>query len=316
MNTNIFVSWSGKKSHACAEQVKEWVSVCLQMSHPFLSSHDIESGSDWFTKITDELNDAIAGIVCLTASNTSSPWILFESGALAKGISKDRVCTLLCGIKDTDVTGPLSRFNHTNIQDREQMLRLLHSINARIPEDKRAGSAAVTKVFETMWPNFSNTVESVLSTQHEDEAEAKATRTVKELAEEILMRVRYIHENTKTQDYTVRLQHAFADAKFNDGPVIRYGKSRNINQLQSDNQQLLERYVNVARDVVVPHRQLNDFADLYIRQGANALKSEMKAELYRPEFIMTIINYLNANADKIVEGESGNFYIKDVEFLK
>jgi hypothetical protein len=40
------------------------------------------------------------GIVCLTAENLTAPWIMFESGALAKKLGKTRLGPVLIRLAD------------------------------------------------------------------------------------------------------------------------------------------------------------------------------------------------------------------------
>lgn len=87
----VFISWSKNLSKDCAEILSDWIKCTLQASEPWVSSKDIDKGSLWFNEINDQLKDTKVGIVCLTKENKSNPWILFESGALAKGLSANRV---------------------------------------------------------------------------------------------------------------------------------------------------------------------------------------------------------------------------------
>ncbi|MFT6334809.1 MAG: hypothetical protein ACJATI_001555 [Halioglobus sp.] len=64
--------------------LKEWLPLVLQATKPWISSEDIDRGSLWFSEISKELEATQHGIVCLSAANLQSPWIFFESGALAK----------------------------------------------------------------------------------------------------------------------------------------------------------------------------------------------------------------------------------------
>jgi len=70
---------------------------------PWLSTKDIDKGSLWFSGITNQLSNTQNGIVCLTKANLNNPWILFESGALAKGLTSNRVYTFLVDLKPNDV---------------------------------------------------------------------------------------------------------------------------------------------------------------------------------------------------------------------
>lgn len=42
-------------------------------------------------KLSPNVTDTSIGIICLTKDNRTKPWILFEAGALAKGLSSSRV---------------------------------------------------------------------------------------------------------------------------------------------------------------------------------------------------------------------------------
>src|ERR1043165_153842 len=104
----IFISWSGNRSRAVAETLRDWIKCVLQATRPWISTRDIDRGSLWFSEINDQLKDTSVGIICLTQENKNRPWILFEAGALAKGLSSNRVCTLLIDLKSADLEDPLA----------------------------------------------------------------------------------------------------------------------------------------------------------------------------------------------------------------
>ena len=108
----VFISWSGQRSRAIGETLNDWIKCVLQATHPWMSTRDIDRGSLWFAEINDQLKDTAVGIVCLTQENKDSPWILFETGALAKGLSSSRVCTFLADLQSADLEDPLAQFNH------------------------------------------------------------------------------------------------------------------------------------------------------------------------------------------------------------
>jgi hypothetical protein len=62
-------------------------------------SGGVESGEVWFSKITKSLAETKVGILCLTPENKENPWIMFEAGALMKGLEKSRVHILLMDLK-------------------------------------------------------------------------------------------------------------------------------------------------------------------------------------------------------------------------
>lgn len=157
----VFISWSGDRSKAVAEVLDEWLQCVLQAVDPWLSSKDIDRGSLWFSEISNQLADTKLGIVCLTQDNKTNPWILFEAGALAKGISSSRVCTFLIDLKSTDVANPLAQFNHT-IPTREGVYGLLRTINSCLG-DRTLEEKILERIFETYWPQFEKEFEKALN---------------------------------------------------------------------------------------------------------------------------------------------------------
>lgn len=190
----VFISWSGPHSKKCAEILRDWIKCALQASEPWISSKDIDKGTLWFNKISDQLANTSVGIVCLTADNKDKPWILFESGALAKGLSINKVCTLLIDLKASDLDAPLSQFNHTT-PDQESMKSLLISINKELG-DNALDDRILDQVFETYWPNFE---EQFAKIEQEKPAKNKdrPVRTSEDLLEEILY-------TTRTMDKRIR----------------------------------------------------------------------------------------------------------------
>ena len=116
----IFISWSGDRSRAVAELLRDWIKCVLQATQPWISARDIDRGAIWFSEIGNQLQDCTVGIICITQENKNKPWILFEAGALAKGLTSSRVCTLLVDLTPADLQNPLAQFNHTN-NDRDGM---------------------------------------------------------------------------------------------------------------------------------------------------------------------------------------------------
>jgi len=109
----VFISWSGLRSKATAELLSDWIKCVLQATRPWISTRDIDRGALWFSEISDQLKDTTVGIVCLTQENKNRPWILFEAGPLAKGLSSNRVCTFLVDLKTADLEDPpLSSITH------------------------------------------------------------------------------------------------------------------------------------------------------------------------------------------------------------
>ncbi len=80
----IFVSWSGDRSQALAQALRDWLPMVLHYAEPRLSQLDIAAGDRWANEVANELEASKFGIICITRENIIAPWILFEAGALAK----------------------------------------------------------------------------------------------------------------------------------------------------------------------------------------------------------------------------------------
>jgi hypothetical protein len=128
MGNTVFISWSGERSRYVAEALRDWLPVVLQAAKPWMSAADVEKGSRWESEISARLDEADVGIICLTPENLSSPWLLFEAGALSKKLSKSRVCTYLLDLTPAEVPPPMGMFQHTVVA-RDHTRKLLDSIN-------------------------------------------------------------------------------------------------------------------------------------------------------------------------------------------
>jgi TIR domain len=80
----VFISWSGDSSQRVAAALYGWLPSVFGDIKPWMSSEDIQVGTEWLGKLLDELGGASIGIVCLTRDNISSLWMSFEAGVLLK----------------------------------------------------------------------------------------------------------------------------------------------------------------------------------------------------------------------------------------
>ena len=187
----VFISWSGELSKKVAELLNEWIPSVLQNVEPWISTEDIEKGEIWFGAITDKMADVSVGIICLTRDNMNAPWILFEAGALSKGLTKNRVCTLLIDLEANDLKPPLGQFNATRAS-KEEMAKLLKTINCSAPDkEKPLDDLRVQAAVERWWPEFYEKLKIILTTTPKVLAVKK--RPPEEISDEILTTVRSMH---------------------------------------------------------------------------------------------------------------------------
>ena len=148
----VFISWSGTRSKAMANALKEWIPLIVQHAKPFVSDKDISAGDRWAQAIAGELESSDFGILCITPENISSEWIMFEAGALSKSMQVGKVIPLLFGLELSDLSGPLQQFQASKV-DEQGMLDTLNAINAA-SDDKKTDDATIEELVPDLWPKL------------------------------------------------------------------------------------------------------------------------------------------------------------------
>jgi hypothetical protein len=164
-----------------AEGLGAWLAQVIQAVEPWISS-GIAKGALWRSEVAERLDEAKVGIVCLTSSNLTAPWILFEAGALSK--TKDSyVCTFLLDITPTDVEPPLGDFQHT-LFTKEDVLKLIQTINGIVKNsgERSLTDQILTKMFDTFWPQLETQLTEIKNHQEV----TTVPRPERELLEEML----------------------------------------------------------------------------------------------------------------------------------
>ncbi|MCW1887699.1 toll/interleukin-1 receptor domain-containing protein [Luteolibacter flavescens] len=156
----VFLSWSGERSKAVAYLLDDWLQSVIQTLQPWISERDIDRGALWFSEIGDQLQEVKAGIVCVTAENREKPWILFESGALARGLRSQRVITFLVDVEKSEIRPPLSEFNHTQ-PTKADMWHLVRTLNSLLC-DSSLKEGRLNSAFSKYWPDFEERFAKIL----------------------------------------------------------------------------------------------------------------------------------------------------------
>lgn len=190
----VFMSWSGQRSKLTAELLHGWIKCVIQAAQPWISSKGIERGAMWFSEINNELKDTTIGIVCLTQENKNAPWILFEAGALTKGLASNRVCTFLVDLEPADLQPPLGQFNHT-FPTRDSMWSLVTTLNNGL-DGNRLDIVVLERVFNTYWPQFETEFKRILDSVPQETV--VAPREEKDILGEILEITRNMSKRIRT----------------------------------------------------------------------------------------------------------------------
>lgn len=200
----VFISWSGERSRQVGELLDGWLKCVIQAINPWRSDRDIDRGSLWFTQITNQLQETSIGIVCITQENKNNPWILFETGALAKGLSSNRVCTFLIDLQPSDIKDPLAQFNHTR-PVMEEVRSLVRTLNS-ILEDQSLPDKILDQVFDTYWPQFEEGFNLII--ENTPEQNNVEVRTENEILAEILDKTRSMDRRlSHVESENIRNQH-------------------------------------------------------------------------------------------------------------
>lgn len=228
MKKEIFLCWSGKRSKFVAESLYEWIPHVIQNVKPWISSEDIYAGDKWFNEICKKLEKYQFGIICLTPENITSPWLLFEAGALAKAIEESSVCPYLIDLTSSDFKGPLAHF-HSIEATEDGTYNLIKSINHTLGEDA-LNEKQLKDTFDRWWPDLKNKLDDLPSS----EVEERPKRDDSDILKEILELVRSLaRSDAKKADVTLGSQ--YAPGKHSD--QIAYGAA-----LSFDGETLLDEY--------------------------------------------------------------------------
>jgi HEAT repeat protein len=157
----VFISWSGERSKRVAQALRIFLQDVNHNIDPWLSKADIAAGSRWRDELAKELEQTTFGIICLTPEAATSPWLLFEAGALSKSVQDSRVCPYLIGMEPKSLEEPLSQFQ-SKLANSNDTLELLSDINKTMTSGSLTDDR-LNRYFNTYWPNLESVVRDVSS---------------------------------------------------------------------------------------------------------------------------------------------------------
>lgn len=184
----VFISWSGQRSQAVAEALRDWLPKAIQELDPWISSVDIEKGAMWPKELAERLESTDFGIICVTINNQDSRWLQFEAGALAKAVDRTHIVPLLIGIDKSSLLQPLSLFQAAALQ-RDDIARLLTTLNKTLGS-KSLREKALEEIFQVWWPKLEERLAGIPS----DDVSPVTERPERDLLEEILGIVRSVDQ--------------------------------------------------------------------------------------------------------------------------
>lgn len=133
MIMKVFISWSKSESGEIARKTKELLENVNPEINAFESEVDIKAGEDVQAKIIESIQECEKLVLCFTAENKKSPWLLFEAG-YARGAQK----TVIPLLFDNDpnwhswIDNPMNIAREISFDNKDFIKTFLTSFNAPI----------------------------------------------------------------------------------------------------------------------------------------------------------------------------------------
>ena len=131
------------------------------------------------------------GITCVTKENQQRPWLLFETGAVARNISDANVTPFLIDIDPPALIQPLNEFQHT-VANETDTFQMVASINKLIPTP--LPESLLKSSFDAHWPKLQRAIETIPKLP----GPATPPRPDRHLLEEALLRLRRLEGSVVT----------------------------------------------------------------------------------------------------------------------
>jgi len=193
----VFISQSGPKSLTLGQAMQTFVRRLIPGSEPWLSPSGIEKGTRWISELTESLEGAAAGLICLTPHNLTAPWILFEAGVLSHDRSR-RVWTFLLDVRNEQVGPQMGQFQATGTT-RDDVLLMVKSMNEQIATAPRT-EGDLEYTFNLMWPELETRIAEIRAMPAEG---APETRSLDLMVAELLGSIREINRQSDQDSWQV-----------------------------------------------------------------------------------------------------------------
>lgn len=163
---NVFLSWSGEVAKLAAEEFHKWLRRALPAKRIkiYFSPKSNDPGAPWRQALRRALAQSSLGMFFLTRESISSPWVLFEGGAVGK-LGHARVFTVLLDLGIADVAAlapPFEEYQAVPL-GRDDLWRVVEAIANRV-SIARASRGRLRGSFDSWWPNFKQAIDRVIAT--------------------------------------------------------------------------------------------------------------------------------------------------------
>jgi len=188
---NVFLSWSGEESKAVAQALYFWLPEVIQSVRPWMSQQDLVAGVRWSNEIQGNLRQSAFGIICVTPSNRSAPWLNFEAGAISNNLGAVNVVPYIFRLGFADLSGPLTQF-----QGKEATLEgtrgVIGALNKSLGDNGLDGRR-LENAFNKLWPDLEEKLKAIPQTSEAKASEEEAkNRTEQDKLDEVLLLLRRV----------------------------------------------------------------------------------------------------------------------------
>ncbi len=249
----VFISWSGPRGRYVAEKLRSWLPDVIQATQPWMSERDISAGARGLPEIGAQLSETNFGIICLTRSNQHAPWLLFESGALAKTLEDTFVVPYLIDMEPSDVQGPLAQFQAKR-WNKEGTLELVRSVNRAFGKDALE-EERVKRLFERSWPELQTAFEGIPVTEGATEQRRPSEEILGEVLEVVRDISRRLPSSLSGREYRPlpdrvlwnRLRHALSERDIYIPDALTTEEQAQLTAEQGE--ELMRLRANLAEDI-------------------------------------------------------------------
>ena len=159
----VFLSWSGKTSREVAQALSRLAAVRHPGGEAVHLDRRHRQGQALERCPVERAERDRVRHPSHHPDNFDKPWLHFEAGAISRRSTRP-TCRRFFNIDPLRVVGPLSQFQAT-INDPDDILRLLISINSRLPDDQRLSFDVLSREFELLWPDLKKKLDKAAETQ-------------------------------------------------------------------------------------------------------------------------------------------------------
>ena len=174
---NIFLSWSGKRSHLAAKTFEEWLPVLFNGGLNIYLSSSMNKGVPWAVALDEALEKADFAILCVTRENRAAPWLMYEAGVLSQTAGVKNVAPFLLNMGASELQSPVTRSQLT-VFEREDLERLFLTINQFLTGSYHVPTEVLKTRFHMSYELFETRLQEALDFQDEDGEEDISRKTL------------------------------------------------------------------------------------------------------------------------------------------